>query len=378
MILEYKNKQSIEEILNKYYNNKYDIIKEGKNGNKLIFGENFDALMLLLNEFELKGKIDLIYIDPPFSTNNIFKIGDRSNTISSSLDDDVAYEDTLKNEDFLEFIRERLVLLHELLSDTGSIYFHIDYKVGHYIKIIMDEIFGLDNFRGDISRIKCNPKNFKRKGYGNIKDMILFYSKSKNYKWNYPTVPFNEKDIERLYKKVDEDGRRYTTVPIHAPGETKDGVTGSEWRGMLPPKGRHWRCSPEELDKLDAEGLIEWSTNGNPRKKNYADEMSKKGKPMQDIWEDYKDPSKPLYPTEKNIDMVKKIITSSSDIGDIVLDCFAGSGTTIIAANELGRKWIGNDKSKKAIEIIENRLKNVPVNLYNNKDYEIMHLIIDE
>lgn len=374
MILEYENKQSIDEILNKLYINKYDIIKEGNNGNRLIFGENFDALMILINEFNLKGKIDLIYIDPPFSTNNIFKIGDRSNTISSSLDDDVAYEDTLKNEEFLEFIRERLVLLHELLSDTGSIYFHIDYKIGHYIKIIMDEIFGIDNFRGDISRIKCNPKNFKRKGYGNIKDMILFYSKSNNYKWNYPTVPFSEKDIERLYKKIDEDGRRYTTVPIHAPGETKDGITGGEWRGMLPPKGRHWRCSPEELDKLDAEGLIEWSANGNPRKKNYAEEMSKKGKPMQDIWEDFKDPTKPVYPTEKNIDMIKKIILSSSDIGDTVLDCFAGSGTTVIAANELGRKWIGIDKSDKSIEVIENRLKDAEVNLYNNKNYEIIKL----
>lgn len=355
MFLNYENKPTVDEILNKKYNHTYQI--EGKKDcqNKLFYGDNFDALNILIHDYNLTEKIDLIYIDPPFSTNNIFKVGERSNTISSSLDDEVAYEDTLKDEEYIEFIRERLVLLHKLLSKKGSMYFHIDYKIGHYIKIIMDEIFGVENFRGDISRIKCNPKNFKRKGYGNIKDMILFYSKTDKFTWNHPTVPFTEEDIERLYKKIDSDGRRYTTVPIHAPGETKDGVTGQPWRGMYPPKGRHWRCSPDELEELDSKGLIEWSKTGNPRKKNYAEDMKKKGKPMQDIWE-YKDPSKPIYPTEKNMDMLKKIILASSNPGDIVLDCFCGSGTTIIAAKDLNRKWIGVDKSVNSIKIIKNRL----------------------
>jgi len=166
MFLEYPNKKNRNDILNI----KSDVSYEKGEGykNKLIYGENFDALNVLLKDFNLAGKIDLIYIDPPFSTNNVFKIGERSNTISSSNDDDIAYEDTLKNEEYLEFIRERLILLYELLSDKGSIYFHIDYKIGHYVKILMDEIFGIDNFRGDISRIKCNPKNFRRKGYGNM------------------------------------------------------------------------------------------------------------------------------------------------------------------------------------------------------------------
>lgn len=374
MFLEYPNKKSIEEVLNKEYNNNYNIVHGENEINKIIFGDNFDGLNILIHDYDLKGKVDLIYIDPPFSTNNIFKFGSRKNTISSSNDDDIAYEDTLQNEEFLEFIRQRLILLYELLSDKGSIYFHIDYKIGHYIKIIMDEIFGIDNFRGDISRIKCNPKNFRRKGYGNIKDMILFYSKSDKYTWNYPTVPFTDKDIERLYRKVDEDGRRYTTVPIHAPGETTDGETGREWRGMLPPSGRHWRCSPEELDELDANGLIEWSKNGNPRKKNYADDMRKKGKPMQDIWEDFKDPSKPKYPTEKNIDMVKKIIKTSSNVGDLVLDCFMGSGTTIIASHELGRNWIGMDKSPKSVEVVKKRLDSIKNTLYSDGSYEFIQL----
>ena len=152
MFLEYPNKKSIDDVLSKEYTNSFNITNGKNEENKILFGDNFDGLNILLHEYNLKGKIDLIYIDPPFSTNNIFKIGERKNTISSSNDDDIAYEDTLQNEEFLEFIRERLILLHELLSDTGCIYFHIDYKIGHYVKIIMDEVFGVDNFRGDISR----------------------------------------------------------------------------------------------------------------------------------------------------------------------------------------------------------------------------------
>lgn len=374
MFLSYENKKSVEEILNKSFNSDYSVEGKGNCENKLFFGDNFDALNILIHDFNLKGKVDLVYIDPPFSTNNIFRVGERNNTISSSFNDAIAYEDTLKDEEFLEFIRERLVLLHELLSNKGSIYFHIDYKIGHYIKIIMDEIFGVENFRGDISRIKCNPKNFRRKGYGNIKDMILFYSKSNKFTWNHPTVPFTQEDIERLYKKVDSDGRRYTTVPIHAPGETREGVTGQAWRGMLPPKGRHWRCSPEELDELDAKGLIEWSANGNPRKKNYAEDMQKKGKPMQDIWE-FKDSTRPIYPTEKNMDMVKNIINASSKPNDLVLDCFCGSGTTVVAAKELNRRFIGVDQSENSIKIIKSRLDK-PTNTLDDftNDYDFIKI----
>lgn len=223
------------------------------------------------------GKVDLIYIDPPFATNGTFTIGkNRTSTISGSSEDDIAYTDTLVGEDFFEFLRERLILARELLSEQGSIYLHIDYKIGHYVKIIMDEVFGSENFRNDITRIKCNPKNFSRKAYGNIKDLILFYSKSKNPIWNEPYIPYSEEDIAKLYKKIDENGRAYTTVPLHAPGETKDGVTGGEFKGIKPPKGRHWRTAPAELEKLDEQGLIEWSANGVPRRKIFAEEQ--KGK----------------------------------------------------------------------------------------------------
>jgi adenine-specific DNA-methyltransferase len=281
-------------------------------------------------------------------------------------DDNVAYIDDLKGYDFIEFIRERLIVARELLSNTGSIYLHIDYKIGHYIKIIMDEVFGIDNFRNDIARIKCNPKNFHRQAYGNVKDMILFYSKTKDVIWNDPKLPFNENDKEKLFKKIDENGRAYTTIPLHAPGETKNGATSGLFKGLKPPKGRHWRCAPEELEELDKAGLIEWSSNGNPRKIIFADE--KDGKKMQDIWE-FKDYQYPEYPTEKNIDLLRSIISASSNEGSIVMDFFCGSGTTLIAAQELGRNWIGIDKSEQAIKITKKKLSKIERTFFSDCEY---------
>ena len=256
----------------------------------------------------------------------------------------------------MKFLRQRLILMREMLSNEGSIYVHIDLKMGHYVKILMDEVLGRNRFINDITRIKCNPKNFARKGYGNIKDVVLFYSKTEKFIWNEPYQKFLEKEIERLFLKVDEQGRRYTTTPLHAPGETQNGNTGKKWNGLKPPPGRHWRIAPKELTRLDKMGLIEWSVSGNPRKKIYADEIQEKGKKMQDIWE-FKDPPYPLYPTEKNLEMLQTIIRSSSNPGDVVMDCFCGSGSTLLAAETLERKWIGVDNSKVAITTAEKRLK---------------------
>jgi len=252
----------------------------GNGDNKLIKGDNLKILKSLLEDYKLKGKIDLVYIDPPFATNNHFTIGkDRVSAISNGKDDKTAYKDELVGGEFLEFLRKSLIFLRELLSEKGSIYLHIDYKIGHYVKIIMDEVFGIENFRNDITRIKCNPKNFKRKAYGNIKDLILFYSKSKNPIWNEPEEEFTKEDIEKLFKKIDKDSRRYTTIPLHAPGETRNGPTGQKWKGQKPPKGRHWRSDPKILDEWDKQGLIEWSANGVPRKKSMLmKEMERRNK----------------------------------------------------------------------------------------------------
>jgi len=369
MLINYANKKSENEILNSQ-KAELKIVSGGKGKNKLIQGDNLAVLKSLISDYDLAGKIDLIYIDPPFATNGHFMIGEeRANTISSSNTDQIAYSDTLLGADFLEFLRERLILLRELMSEKGSIYLHIDYKIGHYVKIIMDEVFGIKNFKNDITRIKCNPKNFHRKAYGNIKDLILFYSKSENPIWNNPKLPFSDEDTDRLFKKTDKDGRKYTTIPLHAPGETSNGNTGKEWRGSRPPKGRHWRSDPAILEEWDKQGLIEWSKNGVPRKKIFIDERD--GKKMQDIWE-FKDPQYPSYPTEKNLDLLKLIINASSEDQSLVLDCFCGSGTTLIAAQELGRNWIGIDQSEQAIKVAQKRLSKVSPNLFSKADYDFL------
>lgn len=353
MEITYSNKKSISTILQTAKAFQW---KETMSGDSsiLIKGDNFKGLSFLLHN-GYAGKIDLIYIDPPFNTNQDFCVSeDRCQAVSMPKRGVLAFRDKYTLEEYLEFIRERVVLLRELLSDEGSLYFHIDTKMGHYCKVILDEIFGRENFRNDITRIKSNPKNFSRSAYGNEKDVILFYAKNggKNI-WNNITEPLTEEEIKIRYTKTDEKGY-YTTIPLHAPGETTSGPTGQAWRGMMPPQGRHWRTSPDEFDKLDEQGLIEWSSTGNPRIKKYAKDH--KGKKIQDIWR-FKDLQYPLYPTQKNEDMLKQIVLQSSNENSIVLDCFVGSGTALAAAEKLHRKWIGIDNSEEAIKVVKSRME---------------------
>ncbi len=341
--------------------------------NLLIKGNNTQGLNYLLENRKLKGKIDLVYIDPPFATNGNFTITDgRASTISNSRNGDIAYSDKLTGKEFIEYLRERLILLKKLLSEQGSIYLHIDYKIGHYVKVMMDEVFGIENFRNDITRIKCNPKNFDRLGYGNIKDLILFYTKSSKPIWNEPREKYTEKDFEKLFPKIDKQGRRYTTVPIHAPGETENGKSNQPFKGIMPPKGRHWRTDTETLEQCDKEGLIEWSSTGNPRKIIFADE--REGKRVQDVWE-YKDPQYPVYPTEKNSELLDLIVRTSSNSDSIVLDCFCGSGTTLKSAQLNGRKWIGIDQSEHALKATIEKLETIKGDLFIAKpEYEFIKM----
>jgi adenine-specific DNA-methyltransferase len=365
MELVYKGKKSKADILQNTKPVKFKPITTPDNNaqNMLIQGDNINVMQALLQQHHLRNKINLVYIDPPFATNTVFRGSDaRMSHVSISNTDEIAYTDTRKGAEYLEFMRERLIFLRELMADTASIYVHIDYKIGHYLKIIMDEVFGVRNFRNDIARIKCNPKNFARKAFGNIKDLILFYTKTDKYTWNEADVPKSEQEIKRLFSKVDKNGLPYTTTPLHAPGETTNGNTGKMWRGMLPPKGRHWRYDPKVLDELEGQGLIEWSKTGNPRKIVYAHDLP--NKKLQDIWE-FKDAQRPVYPTEKNLELLKLIIQASSNEGDFVLDCFSGSGTTLIAAEALNRQWIGIDSSETAIKTTMKRLSNQPPSLFS-------------
>lgn len=331
--------------------------------NKLIFGDNLQVMKTLLRLKE-QGQlinsdgshgVQLIYIDPPFATKRDFQGGA----------DQKAYQDKVSGAVFLEFLRKRLVLLRELLSPTGSIYLHLDHRKGHYVKVIMDEVFGEHRIRNCIARIKCSPKNYTSKSFGNIHDLLFFYSMGANSK-------VNELFLERILAQVLEDfphydeklEKRFKTAPLHARGIRK-GETGKPWRKIKPPPGNHWRYIHATLDALDKAKLIEWSDNGNPRKKIYAEDSE--GYAVQDIW-DFKDPGDRFasYPTEKSEYLLNHIIRASSGPGDIVLDAFSGSGTTLAIAEKLGRRWIGIDCGKFSIYSIQKRMLNLRAEIGNN------------
>ncbi|MDO8314724.1 MAG: DNA methyltransferase, partial [Rugosibacter sp.] len=211
------------------------------------------------------------------------------------------------------------------------------------------------NFRNEIIRIKCNPKNYTTSAFGNIHDNILFFTKSEETKLNRILEERDEDQLAADFSQVEaKTGRRFTTGALHAKG-IRYGATGKAWRGIMPPSGNHWRYVPETLDRFDAEGLIEWSSTGNPRLKRYADEDE--GKAVQTIW-NYKDPGDRAadYATQKPEELLERIIKASSNDGDLVADFFVGSGTTAAVAEKLGRKWICTDLGKFAIHPTRKRL----------------------
>lgn len=354
MFLKYEGKKSIKELESDISHKRKSIssIDTSHENGIYLYGDNYLGMLALLKHYE--NKIDLIYIDPPFNTNSIFYYDAKKVSTISSTKANVAYFDKMKIQEYMEFIRKRLVLIKKLLSPNGTLYFHIDSKVGHYIKVLLDEIFGPENFINDIARVKSNPKNFSTKSFGNQKDVIYIYSKfSKNNIFNDIRTPIKHDDLKKKFNKTDADGRRYTTIPCHAPGETQNGATGEKWKGLSPPKGRHWRSSPKDLEEMDKKGLIEWSKTGNPRIKKYAHDN--KGKKMQDIWLDYKDPQTLIYPTEKNIKMLSMIVEQSSNPTSIIMDCFCGSGSFLEAGILKDRYVIGIDNSIFSLKAVKSR-----------------------
>ena len=346
--LEYEGKRSVSELLAKSAP-AFHQLHSGPSDRRLYFGDNLAALKHLYSEVDIRGNVTLVYIDPPFATRGTFV----------SRKQRQAYEDTLTGADYVEFLRARLVLLRELLSDRGSIYLHLDETMVFEMKLVMDEVFGPSNYRNVIVRKKCNPKNYTRKRYGNVADFILFYTKSDKYVWNKPVQPLSGESQKEYYYVESGTGRRFMKVPVHAPG-TRNGATGERWRGKLPPPGKHWQYTPKNLDEMDARGEICWSKNGNPRRKVYLDEHPGVG--IQDVWLDFKDAHNQNvritgYPTEKNPELLRRIIGASSNPGDIVLDCFAGSGTTLAVANEMQRHWIGADYSEESLKTVLGRFE---------------------
>lgn len=313
--------------------------------NGFVLADNLFALHALA----AKGpEVDLFYLDPPYATG----MGFQSRALEHSYDDhrtDAAY---------VEFMRRRLFLMREALADHGSIYVHIGHQMLSHLKVVMDEVFGADNFRNIITRRKCSSKNFTKHSYSNLNDYVLFYTKSENYKWNQPGEKPSTEWVDKEYPKVDAKGR-YKLVPVHAPG-TRNGATGGLWRGKSPPPGKHWQYAPVKLDEFDRAGEIHWSRNGNPRRKVYL--TGDKLVPYTDYWSEFRDAHHQSiqvtgYPTEKNLSMMRMIVAASSDPGDLVVDPFCGSGTTLQAAEELGRRWIGVDQSVAAAKATLTRLR---------------------
>lgn len=331
--------------------------------NHLYYGDNKEVLAhLLANGY--RGKVDLIYIDPPFDSgaDYVRKVTLRGKSAlaklegeSYSLGEQVQYTDIWANDNYLQFMYERLILLKELLAETGSIYLHCDDRRCSQLRLVLDEVFGPACFRSQIIREKCNPKNYTNAGFGNVHDVILAYSKSDKPVWNRLFIEGDEESLENDFPSIASDGRRYKTAPLHAPG-LRAGETGKAWCGINPPPGNHWRYVHSTLDELDEQGLIEWSSTGNPRKIIYAENTN--GLPMQDVWIGMKDGGG-IYPTQKNALVLERIIRASSNPNELVLDCFIGSGTTAAVAQKLGRRWIGCDINKGAIQTTGKRLQSI-------------------
>ncbi|HYG30341.1 MAG TPA: DNA methyltransferase [Allosphingosinicella sp.] len=362
--------------------------------NKLFYGDNLDVLR---NEIASES-VDLVYLDPPFNSNANYNILFKDRTGAGADAQIEAFEDTWHwneseggsqdafdqvmrsgNTDAAELLRAmrgflgdndmmaylammaiRLLELHRVLTPTGSLYLHCDPTASHYLKLLLDGVFGPTNFLNEIIW-KRTSAHSSAKRFGPVHDTILFYSKSSHHVWNQKFQPYDETYLNAFYTHVDSDGRRWRRSDVTGAG-TRNGETGQPWRGInVTAKGRHWAWPPSELDKMDAAGRIHWphKTDGMPMLKRYLDEQP--GTPAQDVITDIP-PMHNLaderlgYPTQKPLALLERIIAASSNPGDLVLDPFCGCGTALDAAQKLGRRWIGIDVTHLAIEKIERRL----------------------
>ena len=334
--------------------------------NRLVYGDNLLAMAALLagdsDVPSMRGTIDLIYIDPPFDS----KADYRTKIVLPNTDieqrptaiEQFAYSDTWQNgtESYLSMITPRLILMRELLSVTGSIYIHLDWHVGHYVKVIADEIFGKDQFCNDIAWQRSSSHNDAGR-FGAIHDSIYFYSKTSDYTFNPVYTPYEQDYIDERFRSVEEGtGRRFwlNTMTAAGPGPAR------LFNGKLksPPSGTHWRYAQERIDLMVNEGKIVFSKTGMPYVKQYLDESL--GRPTQSIWTDVV-PSKSGaerlgYTTQKPEKLLDRIIRASSNEGDLVADFFAGSGTTAAVAERLGRRWITSDLGKPACMVTRKRM----------------------
>lgn len=338
--------------------------------NRLIWGDKKYVLPSLLPEFA--GKVNLIYIDPPFNVGADFSfkttIPDNPETDDDettefvkqpSIIEQKAYRDTWGKglDSYLQWFYETVIILRELLAEDGSIYIHLDWHVGHYAKGVLDEIFGYDNFVNEIIWQKIRTTKAQTLGFGNVHDSIFLFSKTDKTTFKNQYVDFDPKYIESHYKLEEKTGRYYRTVSLLQKGQGKARKFGSKL--LEPPPGMHWIWSQDRIDDAFSKKLIRFTSNGRPEKIQYLDEM--KGDIIDDIWTDiYPINSQALealkYDTQKPEDLLTRIIKASSKENDIVLDCFVGSGTTAAVSEKLNRKWIACDLGRFAIHTTRKRL----------------------
>lgn len=373
--------------------------------NTLFYGDNLD----IMRQYLADESVDLIYLDPPFNSSRNYNVLYKDESGVESEAQIRAFDDTwhwskettepefaaLKERGdklaelltalvsvigrnpltaYLVMMSSRLIELHRVLKPTGSLYLHCDPTASHYLKMILDMIFGAGNFRSEIIW-KRTSAHSSAKRYGPVHDTILFYSRSEKFTWNQQYEPFDEEYLASHYRNRDTEGRQYTQSDLTASG-TRNGSSGQVWRGFDPAsKGNHWKFTLENLERLDSEGRIYWPANGGwPRYKRYLDEV--KGIPLQDVWVGI-DPINAQaaerlgYPTQKPIALLERIIQASSNPGDVVLDPFCGCGTATHAAQKLGRTWIGIDITYLATTLIKSRLADA-FGLLPKKDYDLI------
>lgn len=338
-------------------------------GGLLFHGDNKDVLAhLLANGF--RGKVKLIYIDPPFDSGadyvrkvQLRGVGGTTKIEGEeyTLGEQIQYTDIWANDNYLQFMYERLAMLRELLSNDGSIYLHCDYRRSHMLKLVMDEIFGEENFQNEIVWVRTSSHNMKSKGYVRVNDHILFYTKSDDYTFNEQFTDYSAAQLSRYQE--DENGRLYKAENL-----TFSSVNPNrqfEWRGTKPPPHRSWGASLEQLEKWWSEGRILKRKDGSPRMdglKIYLDDMN--GSPITTNWDDVgrlgnTATERTDYPTQKPEQLLERIILGSSNQNDLILDGFLGSGTTALVAQKFGRRWIGCDINKGAIQTTAKRLQGI-------------------
>ena len=340
-------------------------------GGLLFHGDNKDVLAhLLANGF--RGKVKLIYIDPPFDSgaDYVRKVQLRGAKGSTKVDgeeytlgEQIQYEDIWANDNYLQFMYERLLMLKELLAEDGTIYLHCDTHRTHHLRCLLEEIFGESNLRNEIIWQRFNFRADGKK-YGTVHDTIYMATKSDTYEFEKPYVALKQSYIDSHFK-ADKEGRLYRLDNLTAPAHGKSGKALMFGDKLLdPPAGTMWRYAQDGISKLYDNGRIVMpkSPGGVPQVKRFLDEIN--GQAVHSLWTDVRSinsqsTERTDYNTQKPEEMIRRVVEASSKVGDIVLDCFSGSGTTASVSQQLNRRWIGCDINKGAIQTTAKRLHKV-------------------